>query len=227
MAGRGFVKPLWAGLGIACAVLVSAPTPARADDRSVTIIEGVPEPVPSLPLPEDSTAPRGELKADNPAGLTVEILPNADLRVGTEIAFRVATRKPGYLVLVDINAEGRISQIYPNVASLARYQGGSAAGTNLIKPGSQVRVPDIKNPLARFTFRAEPPRGNGVIVAVLSEGPVQIIDLPETPADKAGPQALVDYLGEAIRGLKIARADDPGQFAPGVWSFAAKAYQIR
>jgi hypothetical protein len=200
--------------------------PAWAEDRSVVIIEGAPEPVPSKPLPPDFPLPMGELKTDNAAGLTVDILPNADLRVGTELAFRISTRKPGHLVLVDINAQGRISQIYPNVASLSRYQ-GTAIATNFIKPGSLVRVPDIKNPLASFTFKAEPPRGNGVIIAVLSESPVQIIDLPESSADITEPQAQVDYLGNAIRSLKIARADEPGQFEPGVWSFAAKRYSIK
>ncbi len=85
-------------------LLVAGAGAAVAEDRSVTIIEGVPEPVPETPLPPDSALPKAELRSDNPAHLTIDILPNAELRVGTEIAFRIGTAKPGYLVLVDINA---------------------------------------------------------------------------------------------------------------------------
>ena len=75
-------------------------------------------------------------------------------------------------------------------------------------------------------FTADPPKGNGAIVAILSDQPVQIIDLPETPATRVGPQASVDALYQSVIGLKIASAAGPGKFIQGTWSFAATSYAI-
>lgn len=209
-----------------CGALGIGLPPGTAEDRSVKIIEGVPEPVPGIPPPAATATPAISLKAKNPAGITVEVLPGADLQVGTKIAFRVSTRKPGYLLLVDIDASGKLTQIYPNVLSLAQAT-GSTASSNLIKPGSVLTIPDPNNPLARFEFLAEPPLGVGTVVAILSDKSVQMIDLPDLPNSITEQQAAVDYLYTVAQGLKIASADKPGRFLDGVWSFDAKSYQIK
>jgi hypothetical protein len=207
-------------------VLLGCSKTAFAEERSVTIIEGVPEPIQPVP-PVAAPAPMlMPLRTQNPAGIHLDILPGAILPVGVDVAFRVSTQTPGYLVLVDINAESKITQIYPNVMSLARKQGKGAV-TNLIKPGRTMTVPDLKNPLARFTFRTELPRGKGVIVAILSEQPVQLIDLPELPPSLADLQASVDYLDKSVRTLQVTQADTPGKFDAGTWSLAAVEYVIK
>lgn len=203
------------GLLAAC---IGTVAPLRAGDRSVTIIEGVEEPPPPEPPP-------AEIRTDNPAGVEVAILPNGILHLGTRVAFTVTTQRPGYLVLVDINAAGTLTQIFPNMLSLSRT-GGKVASANLIKPGAPLTVPNLKNPLARFVFTADLPRGDGAIVAILSDRPVQIIDLPETPVAPRAVQAAVDALETSVSSLKIASAVTDGKFAPGTWSYAAVPYRI-
>ena len=216
----------WLILGALLAAGGAAPS-AEAEDRSVTIIEGVPEPV--SPKPNPPSMPPTALQAlrtDNPAGLHLEILPGADLGVGTDVAFHVQTAKAGYLILIDVSADNRATQIYPNVLSLAR-QLKKPANANLIKPGMTAVVPDPRNPLAQFTFRTEPPLGQGIIVAVLSEEPVQLVDLPELPAAPSSPQDAVDTLSRSIKSLMVARPDQPGAFATAAWSLSAVSYSIR
>ena len=142
------------------------------------------------------------------------------------MVFRVATQKPGYLILVDINADKQATQIYPNVMSLAQTE-AKKAGTNLLKPGTALAIPDLKNPLARFVFRTEPPLGSGIIVAILSDQPVQLIDLPDMPPDLPTPQDYVDLLDGSLRKLVVAQAGKPGHFNPGTWSLSAVQYSIK
>ena len=198
---------------------------ALAEDRSVKVIEGVPELVPA-PDPAQQPDPTPTEKAQNPAGVAVEVLPGLELKLGSRIAFRVTTQKPGYLLLVDVDAAGKLSQIYPNVVSLAQSK-GDIAQANLIKPGKPISIPDVTNPLARFEFVAEAPVGTGTVVAILSTRPVQVIDLPDVPAKFTGQQTAVDYLYAIARNLKIASVEAPDQFLPGEWSFDAKLYHIQ
>src|ERR1700730_804053 len=71
-------------------------------DRSVRVIEAAPIAQPGLPkrsapLP-DNVDP--DAKVNNSAGLSIEVVPETDVQVGAKMAFRVATRKAGFLVLV-------------------------------------------------------------------------------------------------------------------------------
>ncbi|MCW6506733.1 DUF4384 domain-containing protein [Lichenifustis flavocetrariae] len=212
-------------LVFALGALLAAGQPLQAADRSVTILEGVEEPPPDAAPPPAGAAPLTALKTENPAGVVLNILPNGNLHLGAQIALTVSTQRPGFIVIVDINAEGRWTQIYPNMLSLSRTA-GDVATANLIRPGSPVTIPNLTSPLARFVFKADPPRGNGAIVAILSDRPVQIIDLPETPASPTNLQAAVDALAQSVIGLKIASSKDARSFSPGVWSFAAAPYTI-
>lgn len=211
-------------LGIVATCLCVAPQVSAAD-RSVTIIEGVEEPPPQPEPPPPTAAPLTEIKTDNPAGLELAILPNGLLHLGTRVAFTVSTQRPGYLVLVDINAAGTLTQIFPNMLSLSRT-GGNVAAANLLKPGVPLSVPNLKNPLAHFIFTADLPRGTGAIVAILSDRPVQIIDLPEIPDAPLAIQAAVDALETSVSSLKIASAGEDGKFTQGSWSYAAMPYRI-
>lgn len=217
------------GWGMVAAALLLGPPPLAAADRSVILIEPGEEPIdnppPAAGPPANDAGPLVSLRTDNPSGLRLDILPNASLRLGTRIAFKVSTQRPGYLVLVDVNAEGRLTQIYPNVMSLSRSS-RNVAEANLIKPDAPVTIPNPKNPLARFIFTADPPAGSGAIVAILSDKPVQIIDLPETGSVQ-GAQALVDTLCQSVVNLKIASSDASGKFTAGTWSFAATPYVIQ
>ena len=202
-----------------------AATSAFAQDRGVNVFEGASELKAPAP-PGPSTEPSG-LRTDNKAGVRLSIHPGTILPLGTNVTFDVATVKAGYLLLVDINAERQVTQIYPNIDSLVRTNTGKTLLTNLIQPGTVLSVPNLKNPLAQFEFKADRPIGRGVIVAILSEQPVQVIDLPELPSSVSGSQESVDFLDKSIRGLMVAEASKPGDFRSNNWSLVATEYIIK
>jgi hypothetical protein len=198
----------WVALAASAAV-------GQSDDntRAVHIIDA-----PSAP---DAT----ELKADNPAGLSVQILPSAELALGATIAFQVTTKKPGYLILVDVDASGKLTQIYPNQRSVMAL--GARESSNLIKPGRAVTIPDSSNPYAGFTFVAEPPVGVAMVVAVLSDRPVQLLDLPDVPQTLAGQDEALRYLYGVTHDLRIVGSDNEDALEQATWSFDAKFYVIK
>jgi hypothetical protein len=181
----------------------------------------------SVTPPVNLSALQSSLTAKNPAGVKVEILPHAELKVGEKIALRVVTKKQGYLVLVDVDAAGKLTQIYPNRRSLLLAQ-DSQETANLIKPGERITIPERRNPYAGFEFVASPPVGVAMIIAILSDRPVQMLDLPDIPPSLVGQSAAVSYLTNWTRNLRIARAGGgPDHLQEANWSFDAKLYVIR
>jgi hypothetical protein len=98
--------------------------------------------------------------------------------------------------------------------------------SNRIRPGRAVTIPDPRDPLAGFEYVAEPPNGVAMVVAILSDKAVQLIDLPDVPAQFAGQQAALKYLTDFARTLKIAD-NDSSALEDTQWSFDAKLYVIR
>ena len=200
----------WGAALALSASLLSGAAYGQGPTRNVTVIS---------PLRADQP------HADNAAGLSIEILPAAEFEIGAKIGFRVTTEKPGYLILVDVDATGKVTQRYPNLYSMALPLGASDAG-NLIKPGKIATIPDLANPFAHFEYIAEPPIGQGMIVALLSAKPVHVVDLPDVPQALLGGQAAADFICDAARNLRIAPRDATAQLADPQWSFAVKFYSI-
>ena len=176
--------------------------------------------------PPNLGAMQASLRGRNAAGVVLEILPRTELQVGEKIALRVATRKQGYLVLVDVDAAGKLTQIYPNRRSLLLAEGGQETA-NLVKPGRPITIPEIGDPYAGFEFVASPPAGFAMIVAILSDRPVQMLDLPDVPPALIGQGGAISYLTDWTSNLRIASAGATGQLQEANWSFDAKLYQIR
>jgi hypothetical protein len=187
--------------------------PAR--DRSI-IIEDESRTPPKLP--ED------ESRLENSAGLKLDFASGNDFTVGSKLSFKISTEQPGYLVLVDVDSDGKLTQIYPNVYS-PQGTSDSLETINLLKPGRTMTVPDPASE-ASFEFVASPPPGVGMVVAMLSDKPVQVIDLPDVPPAMTGQRAADEYLRNATRSLKILPEGDRGQLQDPKWSFATKFYSI-
>ena len=66
-----------------------------------------------------------------------------------------------------------------------------------------------------------------MIVGILSDRPVQIIDLPDIPAAMVSQGRAFEFLHDATQQRRIASADDRGGLEPTHWSFDAKYYVIR
>jgi hypothetical protein len=147
------------------------------------------------------------------------------VQVGGKVTFRVSAKRPGYLILVDVDAAGRVTQIFPNRGSLLRI--GSRENLNLLKPGRAMTIPEPGNAYAGFEFVAAPPTGTAMVVAILSDRPVQMLDLPDVPAEVAGQPEALNYIADAARSLRIASASESRGLLEARWSFDAKLYVVR
>lgn len=206
----------------AIAALTLANACAIADEsRSVRIIESAPavappEAGPTLPAPEKPQK----------GGVLVDVLPQRDFVVGQPMSFRVTTEKAGYIVLVDVDAAGKLSQIYPNMLTLSDPKGLDEKA-NYLKPGQSITLPDAQAG-ANFRFIASPPAGIGMVIAILSDTPVQVIDLPDVPTALAGQRSASDFIIENTRSLQILPAGESAvsKRAPK-WAFATQFYGIK
>ena len=147
-----------------------------------------------------------QFEAEDAAGVTLDILPANQFAIGAKVSFKVTTKKAGYLILVDVDGAGKVTQRYPNLYSMA-IPAGASENANLVEPGKTVSIPNPANPFAHFEYIAEPPPGQGMIVALLSPKPVHVVDLPDVPQDIVGTKAAVDFLCDAARSLRIAGRD--------------------
>ena len=169
------------------------------------------------------------LAISNPAELSIEILPGNDLKVGSRVSFRITTKKPGYLILVDVDSSGKLTQIFPNPMSLLTATADRLnPHANFIKPGAPVQLPDPKSALTgRYEFVASPPLGTAMVVAILSDRPVQLVDLPDVPTSLVGQTAALAYLNKVANELRVPPVDGNGPLLEPKWSLDAKFYAIR
>jgi Domain of unknown function (DUF4384) len=195
--------------------------PARVIEQAAPAASAVLLQAPA-PLPADGDF---DAKINNSAGVSLEVLPAPYVQVGEKMAVHVATRKAGYLVLVDVDSEGKLSQIYPNMITLLDSK-GIDANANFITPENPVTVPG-DSAKGNFEFVATPPVGVGMIVAILSDKPLQIVDLPDVPAVLAGQSGAADFVRENARSLNVVSAAEGSRIRNPKWSITAKFYAIR
>jgi hypothetical protein len=203
------VRAIAASLVMAASLLVNE-VQGQSLTRRVTVI---------------SSSPAVQAKVNNSAGLNIEIMPEAEVKIGAKIFFKVSTKKPGYLILVDVDASGKVAQIYPNLHSMT-IPHGATENTNLLKSDRGVSIPDPNNAFAHFEYVAEPPLGKGIIIALLSAKPVHVVDLPDVPPDLLGSDEAANFLYNAACALRIAPHEANALLADPQWSFAAKLYSI-
>src|SRR5262245_21664150 len=180
-------------------------------------------PAGSAPPPEvpAATVAQSTLPRDNPAGLTVEFVQGDTLKVGQSAQFKVSTEKPGYLLLIDLTPDGKMTQIFPNARSLAAR---TSIRRNLIEPGRPLLVPDHRDPYAGFEFKVEPPTGPGLLLAMLTEQPLKSIPTPDAPTTMER-TAAIDYIAELAEELNRDLVVT-GPARPRAWSVATKPYRI-
>jgi hypothetical protein len=164
----------------------------------------------------------GAVKIANSAEVSVEMMPGQTVSVGSKVSFRVTTKKAGYLVLVDVDVTGHLTQIYPNTAFLLR---GTRPNGNYIKPGGTLMIPSPSDPKAGIQYVVSPPTGQAMIVAILSAQPVQMLDLPDVPLDAKEPAEVLAYLSKWTSELRI--PDDASHLQEARWSFNSKPYRIQ
>lgn len=216
------------GVLVALAAQALIATAALAQARhSVTILPDVPEAPAATRAPEISMTRlellNSNIKLDNPAAVSVDLIPKLEVPVGSKIGFRVATKRAGYLILLDVDASGRLTQIFPDPTAATH---GLRDAINLVKPGRPLTIPQRGGPYGGFEFAANPPTGIAMVVALLSDKPVQVVDLPDTPPPAFAPADTLKYVRDQARTLKIANPAG-GPLAQPSWSIDGKFYLIK
>jgi hypothetical protein len=150
------------------------------------------------------------------------MLPGKSVSIGSQVSFRIKSKKAGYVVLIDIDANGKLTQIFPTVASLTR---NSRPNANYIKPGVPLLVPNLAN-AEGIAYVVSPPAGNAMVVAMWSEQAVQILDLPDIPPEMAGQDEALNYLTKWASQLRIPESTT-NRLHEAKWSFDAKTYSIQ
>ena len=204
----------------------SSPAPATQDaltpTRPAPPVANASPALGSVSNPPEAAA----LVVSNPAELTLEMLPESSIAVGSRVSFRISAKKPGYLILLDVDSTGKLSQIYPSPVSVTTGRGKPNA--NFVKPGKPIQIPSPVEPYMGFEFVASPPLGSAMVVALLSDQPVQLIDLPDMPPSLVGQNSAVGFLSKLASELRIpSTRDDDSRLRKPTWSLSAKFYQIK
>ena len=214
-----------------------APAPAPTDAPAPAPTDApVPAPAPTdapapvstdapAQAPTDAPAPAPNLAVDNAAGLTIAFEQGDDVKVGDLVDYRATTQKPGYLAIFDATPDGKLTLVYPNALSL-RSPTSSSPESARMDPSQPVVVPNYKNVYRGFNVRITEPRGQGTIVAVLSDKPISALDTPDKPktfaTPEAGRAAIKRIHDELARSLQV-KAGIQGH---PEWSVAVHKYTI-
>jgi len=132
-------------------------------NNSSTLISTVNQPSAQVPLNNDDTSlskPR-LLTHTNNANLDIQITPSKRVQVGQTLRYSVRTEHEGRLIIIDINPQGEMTQLYPN-----RYTLKDKHNLSWIPPNRTITIPGDDMP---FTIVASDPIGQGKIVAILIE----------------------------------------------------------
>jgi secreted trypsin-like serine protease len=186
--------------------------------------EAPPSAPPITPPPSSSPQPPVANVPDNSAGLAIAFDKGDEVSVGDRVSYVVTARQSGYLAIFDATPDGKLTQVYPNAASLRSPTG--AVESSRLDPARPMLVPDYRNVYRGFNVRISEPRGEGVIVAVLSDQPLASLrtpDLPRTFDDKAAGLSLLAQVHDELAGwMKSA----PDGAARPPWSIALRNYTI-
>ena len=172
---------------------------------------------PNGALPNSAVLAKDLLVQPAPAAggtVRLNIRPGSRLAIGEVLSIVVESDRSGYLTLLDIDAAGRLVQIFPNEPSL---RGGIPAR---ITPGRAVTLPGQQ---AGFEFQTTPPAGRGLLVAVVSDGSDHLAALTSRHKDLSvvlSPEAYLVEISEALR-----TAPTPGT-DPAGWSIATLEYEV-
>jgi secreted trypsin-like serine protease len=192
--------------------------------QGTTVASQTPAPAaPPVQYSPPAHAPAANPARDNAAGISVSFVQGDTLKVGKVAQFKVTAQKSGFLLLIDITPDGKMTQIYPNARSLS-ISTGAREKSNFVEANHPVLVSNPKNPYEGFEFRTEPPFGEGLLLAILSADPLKSVPLPDAPKTMNKDEALgyfAGLTGELNRDLEVSGVEKPRD-----WSFATQPYRI-
>jgi|SRR5579871_3658330 len=164
------------------------------------------------PSPEAQQVAENTFTGKNPAGLQVAFAQGTQVRIGQRAQFRVTTREAGYLLLLDVTPDGAVTQIYPSQLSV-RSQLGARVVANRVVPDRPLLLPDPAKPYEGFDFEVDPPAGQGLLVAILSDQPIKWLKNPAKPRSfesRAEALGFIAAIADALaRDLEVEGRDKP------------------
>jgi metacaspase-1 len=157
--------------------------------------------------------------ASNDAGMSITMAPDRDLELGETVRFDIRSERAGTLLLLDVNPEGELFQIFPSTLSV-RDAATIGAGESLSIPEAFATT---GMPLQ---IRVTEPAGPGFLVALLVEGHVPAYEriLPDHLNVEPIPNA-VQYLYEIAQSLLEMQAGPDGNGSVN-WSATYLPYRI-
>ena len=192
-------------------------TPTLEGPRDL-LIAGVGTSAPADVAPETAVeaAAGGTLGHANAAGVQLAIRPSARVRVGESVTYRVQSGRAGHLLLVDVAADGTVTQLFPNRFSEQAGE-GAAVGAD--------RTVEIPNAYYGFRLVASPPLGRGHVFAVVTEDPISLDDLLGPNRDLRPIADAKDWLLALGERLRAPWLGDAGT-REARWSAARVEYEI-
>lgn len=171
------------------------------------------------PLLDGDVVPSDILGTQNSAGLSVAIEPSARVRANQSVAFRVRAQRDGWLVLLFVDAKGRLMQVYPN-----QYAATDRQRWNWVRAGAPLTVPDA---YYGFEFRADPNAiGPGQLIALHIEDEVALQQLLRQHAALQPVPDAGAYLAQLADALRRMQAGSDGVNRPTTWSVAYAPYEV-
>ena len=149
------------------------------------------------------------LVAASEQGVRLSVEPGTSLPVGSSVDIVVESDQDGHLVLLDIDPTGRMVQIFPN-----RFSERSGV-SDRIRAGQVLRIPGADG---GFRFSVEPPVGEGMLLAVVTQQGLQLSGLVSRHKDLAVIERPGAYLVELHEALRAADGTD--------WGRATREYEV-
>ncbi len=139
----------------------------------------------------------------------LRIEPGTELTVGEAVDIVVRSDRDGHLVLLDIDAAGRMVQIFPN-----RFSERNEV-PDRIRAGEPLRIPGAKG---GFRFSIAPPLGEGRLMAIVAERSLQLTGPVSRHKDLDAVEHPRAYLVELYEALRAAGGAD--------WGRATRDYEV-
>lgn len=161
----------------------------------------------------------------NDAGLSLAIASSNDnkLKVGENLTLNIMAERAGLLVVLDLDANGKLSRLYPssNGVALAARPDGKPAGW--VKPGYKVVMPDA---YAGAIWPVSPPYGKGRLIALLVEDAEQVAKQIGATRAFEIVQRPVQQMGELRETLNTLVPEDDISSRVTRWSVTQLEYEI-
>lgn len=180
---------------------LSIPDIAQQDQVNVT-----PGPQPA-PTPTPAPAP-----VPAPVGVQLDLLPGSRVPLGQAMQFKVASERAGYLLLIDVDPAGQVSQLFPNERSEKASKNGR------IGSAETIQIPDASY---GFEIRAREPAGRGKLFAVVSDTPLPLSAVSGLESVGGSLESVSGELATRLRRTLDERVG-PG----GRWHMIEKTYEI-